>query len=393
MTDIPYRLQLKIDTQVNLAAAQYEGMPGISSTALYAFAWYAGGAWRYAAPGDTSGNVKANAVYSNFTDLRINPAGQAFFTQLQVSNLTNTKIPRVSSASGLFTDSAIGDDGTNVTITRPLTLNGATRPAWAGVFDATQESNLVGTAVQKSSSTRHVASRTNGIYWDGTQFKAIATSTDSWPAILSLGYDALWYATDTENPTAGSTVTLSTKWTVDKYGQSKQWSSELVTSGRWSKTSTTTIANTITETSLWGGAQSIPANRIQSVGQIISIKAAGRVSCLNSAGYTIKVNVGSTIIGTGTGSFPAALSGQAFRVEGDLTFWTVGASGGVMGYVMFHFTTSGGQAQPYVIPVVLSSSTTAWDTTTEQNLDITMTWGAANASNSISCDHGKIVIT
>lgn len=100
-----------------------------------------------------------------------------------------------------------------------LTLNGAARPAWGGIFSgATQESDLVSTVVQQSSETRHVASRMNGVYWDGSVFRCIRTSSNSWPSILSLGYDALWYATDVADPVAGATAALSTKWSVTKAG-------------------------------------------------------------------------------------------------------------------------------------------------------------------------------
>jgi hypothetical protein len=60
---------------------------------------------------------------------------------------------------------------------------------------------------------------------------------------------------------------------------------------------------------------------------------------------------------------------------------------------MLHFTTSAGKAQPYVIPVMLSTGATAWDTTASKTLDISWTWATASASNSIQCDDGGIDIT
>lgn len=133
MTDIPYRLQLKIDTQVNLTAAQYEGLPGIVSGTRYPLAWYAGGGWRYAALAGADGSVRAYEVYSNFSDIRINSVGEAYLTEITnfgasylqaiySGALTNYKLP-VYSPAGLV-DSCFGDDGTNATITQPLTVTG-----------------------------------------------------------------------------------------------------------------------------------------------------------------------------------------------------------------------------------------------------------------------------
>jgi hypothetical protein len=162
--------------------------------------------------------LDAMATIRTSGTIRLDQAGSLYANAVYDYSQTINKLPRIASNFKQVA-SCFGDDGTNATCTRPLTLNGATRPAWSGVFSGTtQETDLVSVGVQTSNSTQHVGMRMNNIYWDGSSFRVIRTSTNSWPALLALGYDALWYATDTVNPTAGEVPTMTTKWSVDRFG-------------------------------------------------------------------------------------------------------------------------------------------------------------------------------
>jgi len=174
--------------------------------------------------------------------------------------------------------------------------------------------------------------------------------------------------------------------------QLKQFDTESVSSGTASTTAAVTVGNSTTETSLWGGAKTIAANRITAAGQNIHIKAQGYFSGLNAAALTIRLKIGATVF-TLAESLPSAITNSQFRIEGDLTFSAVGASGAVWGYVILHYAATTGRIQPYVIPVMLSNASTAWDTTAAKTLDITWQWTAASASNTVTSQPAPIIQT
>jgi hypothetical protein len=215
------RIKLKSDTLANFTAAQVEGLPAIMSDYAYRNAWYAGGAWRWGAPGDSAGSVKAYGVYSNFTDLRINPAGVGTLTGLSISALTNGKLPRPSVGSGLFTDSCFGDDGTDATITRPLTLNGATRQAWGASWKATQSLNGVAHGAIDTSGATSIWWAGCNFYHDGTNYRAVYSSTGvGYPARLALsGNGSISLVASQTDPIAGGIISdMASRWSVDRFG-------------------------------------------------------------------------------------------------------------------------------------------------------------------------------
>jgi len=121
MADLPYRIQLKQDSPANLNAAAYEGLPGIE-TGYYNLGWYAGGAWRWAAPGDVNGNLKAAEVYVSNV-LRITSGGEGRLASLKVANLASGKVP-LAGVSGLLGDSSISEDADSVDVSKPLNVEG-----------------------------------------------------------------------------------------------------------------------------------------------------------------------------------------------------------------------------------------------------------------------------
>ena len=226
MTDTNSRIKIIEATGATLAAASAEGTPGIQSDSgysgwgAYAWTWYGGGAWRWAAPGDASGNLKAAAIYTGGT-LRIGLAGAGAFTMLSVSGLTNGKIPRISSGSGQFTDSCFGDDGTNATCTRPLTLNGATRPAWGGAFaNALQLTPEVATAQYASIGPQAHQVWAN-VYFDGINYRAVSGyAGQGFPVIFITFNGGISLRSSISNPVAGGIISdMSEKWSVDRFGK------------------------------------------------------------------------------------------------------------------------------------------------------------------------------
>lgn len=173
-TTIYNRIKIKIGLIADFISAQYAGLVGIVSnipTIGSAFGWFDGTVWKYSTPMNASGESLPNAVkigsvlaldssnnhtansYSvngntvidsslnaNFGVVRtgaadrINSLGAGFFTAISVSGLTNGKLPRVSSGSGLLGDSALSDNGVIVTSTRPLSVQGEIL-SWYHIFN------------------------------------------------------------------------------------------------------------------------------------------------------------------------------------------------------------------------------------------------------------------
>lgn len=79
--NIQYKIKLGQSALATVDAAKYEGLPWIISNGL---AWYSGGAWRYAAPGDANGSFNGYSVKTNGVE-RISPTGTGTFSGLDVA--------------------------------------------------------------------------------------------------------------------------------------------------------------------------------------------------------------------------------------------------------------------------------------------------------------------
>lgn len=149
----------------------------------------------------------------------------------------------------------------------------------------------------------------------------------------------------------------------------------------FSQTQTVTVANSAVETSLVGtgvGAASVPANFLQT-GGVLLINMVGIHSATGSPNITINVKLGGTTICT-TG---AVLSGSStngyFEARAVLTCYTTGSSGTI--WTQGYYTEGGSGAN--LFPMA-NSSTSTINTTISNAVDITVTWGTASASNTIT---------
>ncbi len=219
MANIPGRYKFLTDLFAAFTAKQYSGLPGIIQDKAYKLAWYAGGLWRWAAPGDADGNVKATAVYVSDTE-RISALGKVFATDVEVSSMTSGKYA-LAGANGLLGSGALSEDATSVKSAKPLTLNGATRPAWGPLALVT---HLGGTSVTGRLSFDGVGSYvflSANWYFDGTNHKAIQTSAvNQFPsAIFITDLGALTFANSLTFPTANATITdFANKFQVSRIG-------------------------------------------------------------------------------------------------------------------------------------------------------------------------------
>lgn len=149
----------------------------------------------------------------------------------------------------------------------------------------------------------------------------------------------------------------------------------------FSQTSTVTVANSSVETTLVGtgiGSVTIPANYF-SVGTTLKIRGYGFHTASGSPNITVKIKFGSSII-LNTGAQSSGNSTNALvYIDAILTCRSTGASGTLQ--AQGYYQESGGGINNF--PMV-NITTTTFDTTVSQTVDITVQWGTASTGNSIS---------
>ena len=149
-------------------------------------------------------------------------------------------------------------------------------------------------------------------------------------------------------------------------------------------TSTVTVANSTTETSMLGtgvGSATLPAN-FAVVGRTIRVRSHGFISDTATPSSTIKIKLGSVTLITSTGTLPSGLSNAEVTFEFVFTFRSIGSSGTVIGQGISRIT-SGAFVSSSARALVMTAPVTI-DTTIANAMDVTYQWGTASASNTIS---------
>lgn len=150
----------------------------------------------------------------------------------------------------------------------------------------------------------------------------------------------------------------------------------------FTQTQSVTVANTVTETTLIGtgvGSLVIPANTLQ-VGMTVKGWALGFHSAVANPNIQVRVYFGSTVV-LDTGIVTSGNSTNAiWEARGFVTVRSIGVSGTVaaQGFYME------GQGGPNLFGMV-NTSTVTIDTTASQTINMTVQWGTASASNTITC--------
>mgnify|MGYP003340148971 CR=1 FL=1 len=148
---------------------------------------------------------------------------------------------------------------------------------------------------------------------------------------------------------------------------------------------TVTVANTTTETTLVsttgiGGVELIKNGF--TVGKTYRVSGCGVFSNTGTPTLELKVKFGATVVlDSGAITTTTSASNREFYFTGLLTVTALGASGAVIGQGLFHETATSGSGKVY--PLSNASAVTV-DTTTNQTVNVTVTWGAASASNTIT---------
>jgi len=140
----------------------------------------------------------------------------------------------------------------------------------------------------------------------------------------------------------------------------------------------TAVTNTTTETA-FDKAVTIPANTLK-VGDVIRVRAQAIATLTNATDtLDLQLRLGTTDI-LATGAVDVANNDIGF-IDADIVVRTVGASGTI---VAAGHTALGVPGTVTAKPKLLGSTTL--DTTADQSVNVSATWGAANAGNSVRLD-------
>lgn len=160
-------------------------------------------------------------------------------------------------------------------------------------------------------------------------------------------------------------------------------------------TSSTPVAATTTEGSLIGtgvGGMIVPANGFK-VGDSFHAKLGGKISCANSEALEIRVKSGSALLAdTGVMTLNAT-SGDFWEIEIDFTVRAIGAAGVASIHANGQFVYIRNSTLVYSGAGFDNQNNTTFDTTINNQLEITAQWGSNNAANTISSDIFTLIKT
>ena len=163
----------------------------------------------------------------------------------------------------------------------------------------------------------------------------------------------------------------------------------LLMTNMFCSTTNKTVANTVTETSLWTtwwGEQTIKAEFLQ-VWRSIELEATGTIANTWTPTIRIRFKIWSTTIVDTTAIVMVSLTGNNYwKAKAILTCRTTWFSGTVMGQGDFTYKNS-------TTPIMLSpdnTTTTTLVTHSNHIIDITAQWWTASASNTITCTNFTI---
>lgn len=156
-------------------------------------------------------------------------------------------------------------------------------------------------------------------------------------------------------------------------------------SALFTATGDATVSNSAAEATIIGsgvGSKTTAANYF----------AAGTSLLVRSSGYlstpavpdslTIKIKAGSTVVGTATFTLPLNLANQVFTIESLITCRTAGATGTFM--LNDIIITTNATLAATISAKALNTATVTLDTTGTLAWDVTATWGAAQAGETIT---------
>lgn len=250
---------------------------------------------------------------------------------------------------------------------------------WAAGTIATQRWNYLtaNTAAFASAST---ITNSYGLYVEAATAGTNATITNNYALGLN-GAIGLTSNTLFSAPAAGAIEYDGNFWGTEASTLRKAFVGNIYT-----QTTSVTVANTVTETSLLTSTVTLPANFF-TIGKQLNIKVRGFHSGVSTPTIRIRVKLGSTVI-LDTGVINSGNSTNAyFDIDGVICCRTVGATGTVMS--QGYFTELGGGAGAFGMT---NTAAATIDTTASLVYDVTVEWGTASASNTITSTNGYVCV-
>ena len=147
----------------------------------------------------------------------------------------------------------------------------------------------------------------------------------------------------------------------------------------------TPVVNTTAETTIVGsgiGTLTVPANAFK-IGDSFIAKMCGKMSCLNNANLTIKINSNGIPIVTIPLLNLTTATNKIWDLVIDFTIAQIGGVGVAVLHVNGTFSYNKQSNNEYIATNFLIIDNTAFNTTILNTLDITATWDIASPSNSI----------
>jgi hypothetical protein len=164
--------------------------------------------------------------------------------------------------------------------------------------------------------------------------------------------------------------------------------------GKFSQTSSLTVENIAAESSIVGagvGSMTVPSTSL-TLGAMFSFKFGGVIQTLNNVqSITIRVKSGLIILAEHTMALEGVATPRGFEMEYDLVVKAIGGAATAVchtnGQFTYNSTQSGGA---YLGDSLNAENSTAFDTTVDNNFNITVQWGTASVSNIITSEIGVL---
>jgi hypothetical protein len=222
----------------------------------------------------------------------------------------------------------------------------------------------------------------------GVTGAATFSSTGSFAEPLSLSKELTFTAYNNSSPTTGD-------FWLDSTSKSPKWynTSTTHTLGGCliNQTSAVNVNNTVTETTLLASAYNLQANYL-TVGKTLKFRASGVIGNTATPNIRFRFKIGSgTVCDTGAVAMSTITGSMAFDLSGYVTVRTIGGAGTAIGFLRADYQTANGTSPISVTAGTVS--TTTIDTTAVNALNLTVEWGTASGSNTITITNLIVEVT